>query len=86
MKGIDADPSAANLDHLPGIGELAPCVLASRQIDGAARLVAAEHTAGIGAVRGDEFATGETNVSEKTLVTAHERAADQCRSKAHSHL
>lgn len=84
MHRIDADPLLIDFDHLPGVGELAVGVVAARQVNRAPGLFAAQHAAGVGAVRGDDFAVRQLHIGEKALVALDESAADQSRVETHA--
>src|ERR1044071_615056 len=86
MQRVDADPAPVDLNHFPGECELAAFVWAARKIDQAAGRFTAEHAARVGAVRGDDFAVVETNVSEKTLVALNQCAADELVFETHATL
>ena len=76
-------PGLVHADELPGIGQLSIRVITAREINRAAGLPAAHHATRVRAVRGDDFAVGQTHVREKAFVTLNEGAADQTRRKTH---
>ena len=83
MECVDTHPTAINSDHFPGVQKPPPLFVAARNIDGAARSLAAHHAAGVRAVSRDDRAAGYSNVGEKTLVALDQSSTDQAGWKLH---
>src|SRR5262245_52280066 len=86
MHRVDADPAPIDLNHLPGEGEFAAFVRTAREIDQAAGFLAAEHSAGVRAVRSNDFTVIETHVGEKTFVALNQRSANEPGFETHATL